>query len=588
MCYRLRMTRREWLALTAAAPLSAAPANIADFFEEFLRTWVRASPETATAMRLFSGEEQDLLDSQLSDIGDDASHARISRARDGLAGLRKFDRSKLTPSERLSADMLEYQLNDIVGEEPYLALQFPLNQFRGVQVSLPSLMTDLHPVRRRKDADNYLARLEKPGAKIDQALAMMQDRARRGIRLPAFIAVETIAQMQRFTAPPPARNILVTSFAERLAKIESIDPPQRAALVARAETIVRDSVYPAYHRAADGLATANAKATDDAGLWRLPKGADAYAFYLRRYTTIDLTAGQIHQKGLDEVARIEAEMDGLFREIGYTDGSIKERWKKLQDDNRYPDGPDVRSRVLADYEEIIRQNNERAMEAFDRRPKAPCIVQRIPEFQEANAAANYQTPPKDGSRPGIFRVPLKGPTFSRVGMRTLAAHEAIPGHHFQLALQVEMTSLPGFRRQNPFGSLSAFTEGWGLYAERLASELGWYKDDAPSDIGRLDGELFRARRLVVDTGLHAQRWTRRQAIDYGIKQSEVDRYVMMPGQACAYKIGQMKILELREEARKAMGAKFSLKAFHTVVLGSGALPLKLLERVVLSGGFPGS
>jgi uncharacterized protein (DUF885 family) len=235
---------------------------------------------------------------------------------------------------------------------------------------------------------------------------------------------------------------------------------------------------------------------------------------------------------------------------------------------------------LAGYEKIIRDANERSAEAFDRRPKSPCIVQRIPEFQEANAAANYQAPPRDGSRPGIFRVPLRGPNFPKTGMRTLAYHEAIPGHHFQLALQVEMESLPAFRRANPFGSMSAFSEGWGLYAERLASELGWYKGDPMGDLGRLNGELFRARRLVVDTGIHAKKWTREQSIAYGIPRSEVDRYVVMPGQACSYKIGQLRILELRERARVALGARFSMKEFHNMVLSNGAIPLTLLERVV--------
>jgi len=273
-------------------------------------------------------------------------------------------------------------------------------------------------------------------------------------------------------------------------------------------------------------------------------------------------------------------MDGLLKKLGYAAGPIKDRMKKLEDDNLYPDGPDVRARVLADYEGILRDAVARSAEAFNVHPRATCIVQRIPEFQEANAAANYQAPPRDGSRPGVFRVPLPGPRFSRAGMRTLTYHEAIPGHHFQLALQVEMTTLPQFRRSNPFGPLSAFTEGWGLYAERLAGDLGWYKDDAVGDLGRLQGELFRARRLVVDTGLHAQKWTRQQAIDYGIQQSEVDRYVVMPGQACSYKIGQLKILELRETARRALGARFSLKDYHDVIWGGGSIPLTLLERVV--------
>jgi uncharacterized protein (DUF885 family) len=524
-------------------------------------------------MRLFSGEEQHRLDSQWNDISPAAHDARISRAREGLAALRRFDRASLPSDRRLSADMLEWLLNDVIAEEPFLDYRFPVNQFSGIQVRLPSLLTDLHPMRNRRDAENYLARLQAFGAKIDQAGAIMQDRASKGLRLPAFILAETIAQMRRFLQPEPSRNILVTSFAARLQKSD-------AALLPKAERIVRGRIYPAIRRAIDSLSTIAARATADAGLWRFPRGAEAYAFQLRRYTTTAMTADEIHRKGLDEVARLEGEMEGLLRKLGYREGTITERMKKLEDDNVYPDGPDVRARVLADYETIMREAKERSAEVFSRRPLAACVVQRIPEFQEANAAANYSAPPRDGSRPGIFRVPLRGPTFSRAGMRTLAYHEAIPGHHFQLALQVEMTSLPQFRRSNPFGPMSAFSEGWGLYAERLASDLGWYRDDAVGDLGRLNGELFRARRLVVDTGIHAKRWTRQQAIDYGIRQSEVDRYVVMPGQACSYKIGQLKILELRENARRTLGAKFSLKEYHNTVLGNGAIPLALLERVV--------
>jgi len=574
------MTRRELLASLAAAPFASAADDIDRFFDDFLADWVRHDPEMSTSMRFFPAPEQDQLDAKLSDASDMARHARIGRAKAGLASLAKFDRTKFTPSQRFSADMLEYQLSDIAAEEPFLELNFPLNQFQGTQVRLPSLFTDMHPMRNRRDAENYLARLEAFGAKIDQAAGGMRDRAAKGILPPAFISFETVAQMKRFIAPQPEANILSTNFAAKLVKIESIDPARRAAMSAQALQIVRDSIYPAYRRAMDGLATAQARANSDAGLWRLPRGAEAYAFYLRRFTTTAMTAEQIHRKGLEEVARIEAEMGVIFSKLGNKTGSIQDRMAKLNAEQVYPDSPDVRATVLADFAKIIRDANERSAEAFDHRPKSQCIVQRIPEFQEANAAANYSSPPRDGSRPGIFRVPLRGPSFPKSGMRTLAYHEAIPGHHFQLALQVEMESLPAFRRSNPFGSMSAFSEGWGLYAERLASELGWYKGDPVSDLGRLNGELFRARRLVVDTGIHAKRWTREQSIAFGIPQSEVDRYVVMPGQACSYKIGQMKILELRDQARAALGARFSMKDFHNMVLSNGAIPLTLLERVV--------
>jgi uncharacterized protein (DUF885 family) len=575
------MNRREWLALVAAAPLAAAETPSIDrFFDDFLRKWVTADPELASQLRIFSGDEQEHLDAQLSEISDEAAHARIARAKEGLAGLRQFDRSKLTPDQRLSAEMFEYQLTDIVNEEPYLIYNYPLNQMGGVQARLPTLLTDVHPMRTRQDAENYLARLGTAGTKVDQALKLTQQRARQGVRLPGFIAIETMGQMKRFTAPAPAENILVTSFARRVKLIETIDPKQQADMVSRAQQIVSSSLYPAYHRAIDGLATENAKATEDAGLWRFPKGAEAYAFFLRRYTTTNMTADEIHQKGLDEVARIGADMEKLFQKLGYKEGSEMEKWQKLQDDHAYPDSSDVRSQVLADYQKFLDQNYEQSLAVFDRRPKTKCIVQRIPEFQEANAAANYQGPSQDGSRPGIVRVPLRGPKFAKPGMRNLMTHEGIPGHHFQIALQVEMTSLPAFRRLRALGGLSAYSEGWGLYAERLGGEMGWYKDDPVSDLGHLNGEYFRAKRLVADTGIHAKHWTRAQTIAYGISQSETDRYVVMPGQACSYKIGQMKILELRDRASAALGGKFSIKEYHNVVLGSGSIPLALLDRVV--------
>jgi uncharacterized protein (DUF885 family) len=570
------MTRRESIALFAAAPMVRAAESIDAFFESFLKSWMKHEPEMSTSMRFFPAAEQDEMDAKLSDVTDEAAHARIGRAHAGLAALRRFDRAALTPEQRLSADMLEWQLDDIVREEPFLTFRLPLNQFiYGTQVRLPTLLTDIHPLRNKRDAENYLARLEAFGSKIDQAAVAMRARAAQGIRPPAFIAAETIAQMRRFTAPEPEANILVTTFSTKLAKIGNPD-----GMAVKAAKIVRDSVYPSYRRAMDGLATAQAKSSNDAGLWRLPKGAEAYEFYLRRYTTTSMTAEQIPRKGLEEVARIESEMNAILKTLGRTAGPVAGRFAKLSAENVYPDSANAREQVLADYAKIIGDADERSRVAFDQVPKARCIVQRIPEFQEANAAANYQAPPRDGSRPGIFRVPLRGPQFPKIGMRTLAYHEAIPGHHFQLALQVEMESLPGFRRSNPFGGMSAFTEGWGLYAERLASELGWYKGDPMGDLGRLNGELFRARRLVVDTGLHAKKWTREQAVAYGIQQSEVDRYVVVPGQACSYKIGQLRILELREQARKALGAEFSLKQFHNVVLSNGAIPLTLLERVI--------
>jgi uncharacterized protein (DUF885 family) len=573
------MTRREWIALSAAPLAQAADSpSIDQFLESFAADWMRADPPRATGARYFPPAEQDVLDGKLAPPSAEALPTRLARAKQGLAALSKFDRSQLSASQLISADVFKYLLTDILAEEPFHDYRFQLNQgITGFQTRLNTLFTDLHPIRNRRDADNFLARLEAYGPLLDRESEHVRQQATRGIRPPSFILAEVVGQLQRFVTPPPSQNLIAVTFARKLKNAQVADAD---ALTATAHKILEGSLYPAYRRTLDNLSTIGARATPDAGLRRFPKGMEAYAFYLRRFTTTDMTAEQVHQKGLAEVRRIEAEMDALLRPLGYTRGSVEERFQKLSADHVYPDSPNVRDQILADYAEMIRIANERSAADFSQRPKSACIVQRIPAYQEANAAANYQTPPQDLSRPGIFRVPLPGPTFSKVGMRTLAYHEAIPGHHYQLALQVENRSLPRFRQNSTFGSLSAFSEGWGLYAERLASDFGWYKGDPIGDLGRLEAELFRARRLVVDTAIHTKGWSREQAVAYGISRREVDRYVVNPGQACSYKIGQLKLLELRDRSRTALGFKFSLKDFHSVVLANGSIPLSLLESVV--------
>jgi uncharacterized protein (DUF885 family) len=235
---------------------------------------------------------------------------------------------------------------------------------------------------------------------------------------------------------------------------------------------------------------------------------------------------------------------------------------------------------MADIDGLIREAERRSALQFDMRPKSPVVAQPYPRFREANAAASYTAPPLDGSRPAVFQMPLRPDRMTKFGLRTLVHHETVPGHHFQIGLMVEDPALPKFRQARLFGGVSAITEGWALYAERLAAESGWYENDLEGLLGQLDGELWRARRLVVDTGLHAKRWTREQAIDYGISASEVERYVVFPGQACSYMIGQLKILELRDRAKARLKDKFSERAFHNVVLKVGAVPLDMLEREV--------
>jgi uncharacterized protein (DUF885 family) len=280
--------------------------------------------------------------------------------------------------------------------------------------------------------------------------------------------------------------------------------------------------------------------------------------------------------------RLEAEMDRLLRQLGRTQGTVKDRVEKLKADLAYSNwaSDESRAQIMRDVDGIIADAQVRAERLFDVRPRAPVLARPFPKFRENNAAANYNGPPPDGSRPAVCQIPLRRERMTKFGLRTLVYHETVPGHHFQIALQVENTSLPRFRQIRAFGGLSAFAEGWGLYAERLAAESGWYEGDIEGRLGQLDAELFRARRLVVDTGIHAKHWTRQQAIDYGIEPSEVERYVVYPGQACSYMMGELALLEQRDRFVKARGSSDALRQYHALVLRLGTVPLQTLERAV--------
>jgi uncharacterized protein (DUF885 family) len=570
------------MALVLVAALPAQQRSIEDFFRDFTAEWVRGNPNLAVTSRYFSGEEQDRLDRQLTPLTKAYRQERRALARQGLAELGAFERARMTETQRLSADLLRWQLEDIIAGEIYGDFSFPLNQFRGANSGLVSTLTRLHPLHTARDIENYLARLALVGTRMDESIAEARRIEGQGIIPPRFILDATIQQMQRFADPSPGQNPFVTTLAEKTEEIPSLTAERRAALLKQAETIVAGEVYPAWKKAISLLQAQLPRSTSDAGLWRLKGGSKAYEHMLRRFTTTNLTADEIHDIGLKQVARIESEMDTVLRRLGRAEGSVKERIEKLRLVLRYPDprSDASREKIIRDLDNIIRDAERRAESLFDIRPKAPVIVQPTPTFLEANAAANYTQPAPDGSRPGIYQHPRRLDEMTTFGLRSVAYHETVPGHHFQIALQVERQDLPRFRQVGAFGGISANGEGWGLYAERLAAESGWYEGDPHGLLGQLDAELFRARRLVVDTGLHAKRWTRQQAIDYGIPASEVERYVVLPGQACSYMIGQLKIIELREKAKQALKDRFSIREFHNVVLKAGMVPLELLEREV--------
>jgi uncharacterized protein (DUF885 family) len=577
--------RRMWLAAAAVAVLCGVaadgqPRQIDEFFRDFTAEWIRGSPNLATRSRYFAGAEQDQLDRRLTPESDDYRRARIALARKGLKELGAFDRSKMSAAQQLSADLLQWQLDTTVREEPYLDYTIPLQQMNGVNVTVVEGLTLAHPLASEQDAVNYLAALAQVEARMDEAIARSRRLAARSIIPPAFILQATIKQMRNFADGAPAQNPFVVTLAQKMEGVAAMTAARRAELLARAETIVSRQIYPAWKRAIAELESQLPRAGDDAGLWRLEGGAAAYEYFLRRFTTTTLSGEQIHDIGRREVDRLEKEMDQILRRLGRTDGPLNTRIATLKKDLGYAITEEGRAAIMADVKGILADAQTRSAALFERVPKSPVVAQPFPRFREANAAANYNAPAPDGSRPGTFQIPLRPERMTKFALRSLVYHETVPGHHFQIALQVENRGLPRFRQIGAFGGISALSEGWALYAERLAAEAGWYDGDPEGLLGQLDSALFRARRLVVDTGIHLKRWTRQQAIDYGIEASEVERYVVYPGQACSYMIGQLKIVELRERARQALGGAFNERAFHAVVLDTGTVPLEILERQV--------
>ncbi len=588
------LNRRNALALAAAGALglqqgcaqtatvapAAGGAGFDAWSEAFAADWMRLSAERVTFSQYFSGAEQAAFERQLTPQTPDRRVKTRDLARAGLARLAVFEAGPLSSNQRTEAATLRWSLERTLAGEPFEDLGFVFNQLGGPQVSLVTFMSEAHPMRTPDDVAAFMARLAQVDLRMDEAIARARTAAAKGYIPPRFILDRSRTQVQSFLKPPAEQNLFVLALTRRSEKIEGLPADTRQQQIAEATALVATRIRPAWQRVDAFLAEIEPRTTADAGLWRFPEGGAAYAAALALYTTTTLTADEIHAFGLRVVARIEGELDKVLQTLGRKDGTVLDRMTALNASLQPPAEPDPRPGLIAKHVEYVRDNTRRSQAFFNLLPKAPVEVRREPALTEKTAAAHYSTPAPDGSRPGVFWAPLPGPVFNIANMRSLAVHEAIPGHHYQLAIQQEQTQLPRWRQRRVFGGGSAHSEGWGLYSERLAIDNGWYDGDAVGLLGALDSQLFRARRLVVDTGLHAKKWTREQAIAYGIGAQEVERYVSNPGQACAYMIGMLRMLQLREEARKTMGAKFDVKAFHDVLLTTGSVPLDVLGDVM--------
>lgn len=580
------------LGICLAGVASAAPQTFDQWADGFAVEWVKLNPQFATRAQYFSGAEQDAIDRQLilggafgQTYGVKAAQTRAALARRGLEELQRFSVATLTMQQRTSAAVINWTLEDAVRSAAYAQHRFVFEQFGGLHLGFVTFLTSTHPIRNARDGENYLVRLALVAPRIDEGIAEAKVAAATGLLPPRFVVQRVIDQLDGFAAQRPADNPFVATLDKRLAALgATVTAEQRAKFVAAAEQEVSATIIPAYRRVRALMAEQLPRTTDDAGVWRLPQGAEFYANSLETLTTTKLTPAEIHAIGLREVARISAEMEAILQQLGYKEGTIQSRIEKLNATLNPPAEPDPRAALITKVEALVHDAERRSAAVFDMRPKSPVTVKREPTFSEKSAAAHYTDPAPDGSQPGIYWLPLAdlGPrvTWLGVGLKSTAYHEAVPGHHFQLSIQQESQELPRYRKLGAFGFNSAYIEGWALYSERLAAENGWYDGDLPGRLGYLQLQLFRARRLVADTGLHAMKWTRQQVIDYGFTPQETERYIVWPGQACSYMIGQLRILELREKAKVALGAKFSIKEFHNLILRGGSMPLDVLAQEV--------
>jgi len=560
------------------------------YMDRFMVKRAFESPETLTSLGFMDAMGIKGHNAHLDDAHPDRTDEFFTDFKALGEGLLQYDDEDLDEEQRLTKEIALYLVAMVEDAEPFRYHTYPANQMGGIQSAFPSFMDSQHQVQTVEDAENYLSRMSELRRKYEQQLLGLKIREDKEIIPPRFVIDRVLEQMRDFVATPAQENILYTSLAEKLDEAEEIDEAQASDLLSRAEVSINEDIYPAYDLFINYFSELEAKAGNDHGYWHLPNGAAAYKLALRFFTTTDYTADVIHEIGLVEVARIQGEMleifelEGIDTSLGYTDAMDA---YSSRPEFYYEDSDEGRAQILEDYQIMLDEFDAEVGEAFNVRPKAGVEVLRVPEFREKTApGAYYSRPSMDGSRPGRFYANLYDiEATPKFGMRTLAAHEGIPGHHFQIAIAMELEGMPLLRRFAPF---TAYVEGWALYAERVTWELGLMPTNG-DNIGRLAAELFRAVRLVVDTGIHHKRWTREEAMDYmqantGMAESdvvsEIERYIVSPGQATAYKVGMMKFLELREKAEGALGDRFDIRDFHDVVLKNGAVPLEILERLV--------
>ncbi len=590
------IARRPLMIAAAASVLLRARAAQADtpldtLFTQFADEMLKRVPERATSLGLDVGPLAGLR-SQLHEASLEAIEQDKKDTARRLAALRAIDRAGLHGLDAVNYDTVLFSLstedeaNRLFdygtggARSPYV-----LSQLTGAYQSVPDFLDTQHPLKTAKDGEDYLARVGAFATLMDQELTVFKHDAALGVIPPDFIIDKTLEQMSVLLATPPEKATIVTSLVRRTAAAKLPGDWQ-----VRVVASYKAQVLPALQRQADALRAARTHAVHSAGVARLPKGADFYRLGLKTYTTASISPADIHKTGLDLVASLSAQLDTLLRHQGMNGGTVGQRLAAMAADKKYvyDDTDEAKEKLIADLNGLVAVMQGKLPERFDHLPKVTVQIRRVPKAIEAGAPGGYyQRGALDGSRPGAYYINLRDTAeWPRWTLPTLTYHEAIPGHHLQISLAQETARLPLIRKM---GGFSGYSEGWALYAEQLAVEMGMYDNDPLGQIGQLQAALFRAVRLVVDSGLHAMDWSREQAVDYyvaalGDKRTaavtEVERYCVWPGQACSYMIGKLAWLRLREQARTAMGTRFDIKKFHDAGLLSGAVPLDVLDQVI--------
>jgi uncharacterized protein (DUF885 family) len=556
-----------------------------------------ADPETFTTVGLLDNTLLDFHSGNLTDISPRTMNQLRRLDREGLALIRRYDPETLTGQKWITYHLMRwyYEQNlrghrfdyHWVANSVFMG-PYPVNHVFGVQVDLINFLSTYHKIKGNRSVRRYLQRLQMVDWKFAGLQESLQNRAADDVVPPRFVLEKSLARIEDFLSGPVSANPLYTSFMERIADSGHFSERAQTQWGERIRKAIENKVLPAYRGLQSTLEAMLENATDDDGVWRLPDGKDYYAFLLRNHTTTDLTAEEIHQLGLDEVDRLTQTIHSILEKMGLPSVDPGGQLKALMVDPQYhyAEHEQRHQKIIGDYQDILDEVNQRMPEVFSHGSLNEIVVKRLPAYKELDSPIAYaQAPALDSSRPGTMWINLRDPdNVYQWGMRTLAYHEGIPGHVYQMAHAQKIKGIPTFRRTYFF---NAYVEGWALYAERLGWELKL--EDSLSDLGRLQALLWRAVRLVVDTGIHSKQWTREEAIEYMVEKTglperdvvtEVERYIVMPGQACAYYIGYLKLLALRQKAESTLGESFNLKDFHDVVINNGTLPLSLLETVV--------